>query len=208
MPPDPDSLTGSLSLDWSSLPHLIKPEITEAVRAGVAQAVTSVSSITTNLIQEVNQTAQDWASDHSAELVGKKYDEEGNLVDNPDARWNISDTTRDMLNSAITTSQREETTLDGLMAAIDESGVFSEDRALMIARTEVNRAELGGNVTAFKAMGMDGDEDLYDWVNGEGACEECQGYEDNGPYTLDEIQQLMDDTHPHCRCGFVPHFDV
>jgi hypothetical protein len=36
---------------------------------------------------------------------------------------------------------------------------------------------------------------------------ECQGYEDYGPYTVAEARRLMDETHPNCRCGLVPHLE-
>lgn len=203
--PDPSKLTDDIivSLDWNSIPTLLKPEIEEAVRAGVAQAVTTGSQITTNLIQEINQNAQSWANDQASSLVGMKYDEEGNLIPNPDAKWNITDSTRDQLREIVSDAMAKETSLDDLLDNIDNSGIFSEDRAMMIAQTEVNRAENGGNLEAYRQMGTE----LLDWDPAPDACEECLAKAEGGPYTVDEFYDLMDDTHPYCRCGPTPHVE-
>jgi hypothetical protein len=116
----------------------------------------------------------------------------------------ILETTRTKLRDILTQSFDEETSAEDLIQDIQDSGIFSEARATMIARTEVNRAELGGNIAAWREMG---NVSLVDWVNGEDACDECQGYEDDGPYTLEEAEDLLDETHPNCRCGLVPHAD-
>jgi hypothetical protein len=88
-----------------------------------------------------------------------------------------------------------------LLEDINNSGIFDEDRAKLIALTEVNRGENFGNLSAYEQMNID----TVDWVNGEEACSECQEYEDNSPYTLKEAAALLDETHPRCRCGLVPH---
>ncbi len=203
--PDSDQFADEiiLSLDWDSIPALVRPELEEAVRAGVATAVTTGTQITTNLIQEINQQAQEWASTQAAELVGMKYDVDGNLVPNPDATFNITETTRDQLREIVTNAMAQETDISDIMADIDAAGIFSEDRALMIARTEVNRAEVGGNLEAYRQMGTES----LDWDPAPDACPECLDRADNGPYTVEEFYDLLDETHPNCRCGPRPHIE-
>jgi hypothetical protein len=38
-------------------------------------------------------------------------------------------------------------------------------------------------------------------------CPICEDISDDGPYTLDEAEDLIP-AHPHCRCAFVPFFDL
>ena len=205
MPPDPNSLADEiiLSLDWDSIPSLIRPELEEGIRAGVAQAVTTGKLITTNLIQEINTNAQTWASQQAAELVGRKYNESGELVPNPDATFNITETTRDQLRQIVTRAMAQETDISDIMADIDAAGIFSEDRATTIARTEINRAEVGGNLEAYRQMGTA----LLDWLPAPDACPQCLAYADEGPYTIDEFFELLDETHPLCRCSPSPHIE-
>lgn len=173
-------------IDWSSIADDIRDTLQTASEAGVASVL--VDTDDASLISTTNAGARDYAKDRAAELVGS-------------GDQSIAETTRQTLRDIITASFEDETDMDDLIDDIQDSGVFSPARARMIARTEVNRAELSGNLAAYEQM----DVDQVDWVNGEEACDECQGYEDGGPYSLDEANDLLDETHPNCRCGIVPH---
>lgn len=175
-------------IDWSLIADDIREELEVAGEAGVEDGFVQLDVVDQSLISETNAGARDYAKERAAELVGT-------------GDQSIAETTRDALRQLITASFEENTDADDLIDAIQGSGIFGEARATMIARTEINRAELSGNLAAYDQM----DVDLVDWVNGEEACDECQGYEDDGPYSLDEANDLLDETHPNCRCGIVPH---
>jgi hypothetical protein len=49
----------------------------------------------------ITTKAVDFAASRAAELVGRKYNEAGELVENPNAQWAINDTTRDWLKGEI-----------------------------------------------------------------------------------------------------------
>jgi SPP1 gp7 family putative phage head morphogenesis protein len=176
-------------IDWSDISADLQTELQQATLAGASDALLGGDIDDADLISKANEGARDYASERAAELVGS-------------GGQSIAETTREKLRSILTQSFESETNANDLIADIQTSGIFSEARATTIARTEVNRAELGGNIAAWKEMG---NVELVDWVNGEDACDECQDYEDNGPYTLKEAEELLDDTHPNCRCGLVPH---
>ena len=176
-------------IDWSDISDDIQPELEQATLAGANDALLGGDVDDTDLISEANEGARDYASERAAELVGS-------------GQQSIAETTREKLRSILTQSFEGETNANDLIDDIQGSGIFSEARATMIARTEVNRAELGGNIAAWKQMG---NVSLVDWVNGEEACDDCQQFEDNGPYTLEEAEDLLDETHPNCKCGLVPH---
>jgi hypothetical protein len=188
-PQEIDAILGLI--DWSDVQDDIQTEITQAALAGASDAILGGDIDDFSLISASNDAARDYASERAGELLGS-------------GGQSIAETTRTKLRDILTQSFDEETSAEDLIQDIQDSGIFSEARATMIARTEVNRAELGGNIAAWREMG---NVSLVDWVNGEDACDECQGYEDDGPYTLEEAEDLLDETHPNCRCGLVPHAD-
>jgi hypothetical protein len=66
--------------------------------ADSALAETDASSRT--LAKAADETAVEIASDRAAALVGKKWSD-GELIDNPDAEYSISDSTREMIREVI-----------------------------------------------------------------------------------------------------------
>lgn len=90
---------------------------------------------------QVNQDAADYAEQRAAEMVGKRW-VDGELVDNPDARWAITDSTREWLREEITAAFAEGMSPAQLAAAIRSSQAFSKSRAKMIAHTEIGNANM------------------------------------------------------------------
>jgi hypothetical protein len=174
-------------LDWSDVPAEIRAELEAATIAGNDNALLG-GSVSPDLVSAVNRAAADYARDRAAELVGS-------------GDQSIAQTTREKLRDVITESFEDETGIDDLLSGIESSGIFSPARALTIARTEVNRAELTGNLNTWDEMG---NVEECDWIARPEACKECQDRADGGPYSLDEARDLLDDTHPNCTCGLMP----
>jgi hypothetical protein len=174
-------------LDWSDVPPEIRAELEAATLAGTDNALLG-GNVGYDLVSAVNRAAADYAKDRAAELVGS-------------GEQSIAETTRDKLRDVITQSFEDETGIEDLLSGIESSGIFSPARALCIARTEVNRAELTGNLNTWDEMG---NVEEVDWIARPEACEECQDLADGGPYSLDEARDLLDDTHPNCTCGLMP----
>lgn len=45
------------------------------------------------------------------------------------------------------------------------------------------------------------------WLTEPGACSKCQGIAAGGPYAIDDVPDIPDDSHPNCRCSIVPAAD-
>jgi hypothetical protein len=149
------------------------------------------------LVDQVNEAAADWARDNAAELVGTD-DEDGLLAE----------TTREVIRNTIADGLDENVGLDEIIDNIVESTAFSEDRAELIARTEIRRANSQGALlgakgardelgVAVKKIWLTAGDDLVDE-------DVCEPNEDQGPIDLDDDFQSGDDAppgHPRCRCA-------
>jgi hypothetical protein len=84
--------------------------------------------------------------------------EAGELIANPDARWAISDRTREKIKQIVADAFSAETPLEevksAIQAAAEGNGIFSPARAEMIARTETMRSQVAGNVAVWKKSGL------------------------------------------------------
>lgn len=115
----------------------------------------------------VDRAGLDYAQNRGAELVGMRRLSDGTLVENPNAEWAISSTTRTEVKSLLDDALTEGWSPQRFADRLEESGVFSESRAEMIARTETAIAHNAGQVDAFKEAGvekllvMDGDNDEW-----------------------------------------------
>ena len=157
-----------------------------------------------DLTDQVSEDAIAWAKERGAELVGKRWVGD-TLVDNPDAEWAITDSTRIMVNEIITTGVDEGLSADALADRLAESYAFSPDRAYTIARTELAYAHTQGNLVAWRASGVvEGKESILsqDHVGDD----ECNQNADEGPIPLDKNFGSGDDGppyHPNCECALV-----
>jgi uncharacterized protein with gpF-like domain len=153
----------------------------------------------------VNDDAKDYAQSRSAELVGRKW-VNGELVDNPDADWAITETTRDGLRSLIERAYSEGFTPDRLKREIQASYGFSKDRAKMIAKTEMNRASSQGALAGWKRSGVvSGKEWIISDDHDEATADcDCGDNADAGVVPIDDAFPSGDDgppNHPNCNCS-------
>ena len=108
----------------------------------------------TDLFDVVNDYASDFAEARGAELVGMKYDEDGELIENPAAEWAITDGTRELLRAQVRQAIDEGWSSKQLSDAVQDSYGFSDQRAEMIGRTEIARAQEQGTLQGWKASGV------------------------------------------------------
>jgi hypothetical protein len=159
---------------------------------------------TQSFISETHEEAADFAHDRAAELVGMKW-VDGELVDNPNAQWAITDTTRTMLRQIIEDSFRRSSSIAELTEALEQAGVFSNARAKLIARTEINRAQSGAHYqTWLKSRVVKGTR----WMvsNAHDQDDECDENEEAGFVPLGEPYpsgDLYPPAHPNCCCTAV-----
>jgi hypothetical protein len=148
--------------------------------------------------------AVDYAASRAAELVGRKYDVAGNLIENPDAQWAINATTRDIVQSEVRDAVALHWDVDKLADRLEDTGVFSPDRAEMIARTEISFAQNAGVLEAARqARDATGVKLQKVWtLGGDNPCPICEDAADEGAIDLEDEFGPGDapPAHPNCEC--------
>ncbi len=182
------------------------PDITLALQTAAGSGVAQGSIQLGVDLPTANEQAAQQAADRAAEMVGMKL-VDGVLVDNPDAQWAITNTTRDAIKSIIVRAFQNPTEREDVRHEIadqlynDDAGIFSDARAEMIARTEIGRAQMGGT---YKVWRESGQVTRLQWeAIGGDPCEECLSNDGeivefgtafpSGAYTTM-------DSHPNCNC--------
>lgn len=205
---DGDDILGSIDLEgWDDFTSVLDKSLkkvavdsgqTATLHFGFEDAVPDITSL-------VNEDAVEFAKQRSAEIVGKKW-VDGELVDNPDAKWVISDSTREMLRADVETALTEGWSSQDLADSLEDSLAFSEERAIMIARTELARAHVEGQMFVYNNAGVT----KKQWILGSESCDDCQENANAGVIDFDEAFPSGDDAppaHPNCTCDVVPIID-
>lgn len=207
-----EAVLAALEQEFEDVPLEVQPALESAMLSGIGQGALQLEFGSAGLIASANTIAQDYAVERSAELVGMRRDTEGNLIPNADARWAISDTTRDRIREIITESFTEETPLEEIQTAIQEAlqeeaesgGIFSAARAALIARTEVSNAQAGGNFTVWRESGVVA---KLKWLTSEDekVCDVCNGNDQVEVELGDPFPSgdLYPGAHPLCRCVLI-----
>lgn len=159
------------------------------------------------IIGGTNEHVRNFAQSRAAELVGKRITKEGRIVDNPSAKWQISETTRGLLRETIKTSFEEGFGVKGLAQEIEQSYAFSHARSLNIARTETIRAFGAGALAGLIEAKASGVNLKKRWLTAIGACPICIANEEQGAIELEDTfasDDLHPPGHPQCRCSLVP----
>lgn len=204
-----DEINKALEEEWKNLPAQVRDPLETAVYSGLQAGFIQLQIQDTKLIRSANTIAADYARERAAELVGMSFDEEGNLVENPDAEWAISDTTREKIKEIVAEGFEGETDVkiiaDRISTALeeDDAGIFSLDRARTIANTEVAHAQAGANFRVWQESGM---VETVKWtVSADEPCEDCADNEDEVRDLGDAFPtgDIMPPVHPNCRCVLV-----
>ena len=199
-------LAASVSLDWEVLVNPTAEQLEAVTRDGSRRVLTSLGVTDEDITNQVFEVGVEQARDRAAELVGMKYNEEGELVANDNAEFAISETTRADIRAAVTKALEDGVPAADLGDSIADMAAFSPARAEMIARTEIVRSNNLGHMAAFKGSGVvkykewstSGDDDVDEDI--------CQPNEDQGAIPLDDEFESGDTEppgHPNCRCTLV-----
>lgn len=146
------------------------------------------------------QQATDWATQY-LDLAAEKV-EKANVK-----KWSdLKKTTRDMIQNEVDAAIEDGATVSELASALRESAGFSEQRAEVIARTEMAKADSQGALASYRAVpGIAG----KSWLVDDDPCEVCMGNADQGGIALDAMFESGDDAapaHPNCQCAIIPVF--
>lgn len=201
-----EQLAAALRLaGFDALADALADIFTDLVKDAGKQALTQIDMNTPDMLNLVNEKAVDWAREHAAELVGKKW-VNGKLVDNPNAAYRIDQVTRDGVQSLVTQAMNEGWSNDRLATALKDSYAFSASRAELIAVTETAFADVQGNMIAYEESGVVVGKR---WIVGsaEKLCPTCADNAAQGVIPFDKqfaSGRLAPPAHPRCRCDVLP----
>lgn len=197
-------------LDLSSMDVLIDAtrEDLEAIGHDTGRVVLGQLGVSSDadLVDRVSHRAVAYAEVRSAELVGRRVLADGTIIDNPDARWAIDETTRVMVRDTIAGGLRDNIGSDAIIEALTSSYAFSDERAEMISRTEIAMANSDSAMVAYEEARDAGVSLKKEWILGPSPCDVCQENAAAGALELeDEFPSGDQNTpaHPNCECAVI-----
>lgn len=188
---------------WDVLVNPTQEELEAIYREAALHAMENLKSLDIDIsVDKINEAAAEWAKARAAEMVGMKW-VDGELQENPQAEWTITESTRDMLRTTVTNEIEQGSSLQDLNDAISKTGIFDEDRAELIARTELKNADSAGNFLTYLDSGMNLEKS---WLvsNDHDDKDECDDNEEDGWIPLSEpfsSGDLTTGAHPRCNCS-------
>lgn len=156
------------------------------------------------LIKKSLEIATNYSQSRCCELVGKRILKTGAIINNPNANYAITDTTRNGLKDLINKAMDNGWSNDRLANKIKENYLFSEQRSLQIARTETN---LASNEITFKTF-KEANIKMKKWLTAQDdrVSDLCV---ENGNQPAIPINSLFRSGHLHpaahvnCRCTII-----
>lgn len=150
-------------------------------------------------ITKSSAVVQQIANEQTAFLVGKRIDKTGAIIDNPNAKYSVTEATRKDIRRSISTSLNLGETQDQATTRL-RSVIKDPRRASKIAATEAVNGYQGGLYAYAKESGAVGKE----WQTIAGACPLCVGNANAGPVSINDNFPSGDKSpaaHPWDRCS-------
>jgi hypothetical protein len=195
-----DSIYRAIEDEFRSIPAEARAALEAAALSGISNGFLQIELSDANLLSSVNTLASEYAAKRAAELVGMKYTEDGELIENPNAKWSISSTTRDRLREIVKGAFEEKTPYSEVIDDIRNADIFSESRATMIAKTEVQNAQVRSNFNVWEKSGL---VNKVKWLAvGPDPCPICEA-NDSLVRSLGDAFPSGDKyptAHPRCEC--------
>ena len=191
--------------EWTVLYDDVQPLLEEIALYSSARALAQVSISDVDITNLANEAAINWSQFRAASLVGKKVID-GELVDNPDADWAITDSTRGYLRSSVTQAVEERWSTKELENEIMDGAGFDTNRANMVSRTEIINADVQGRMIGYQESGVvEGKQSIMSDLHDDD--DDCNDNADAGTIPLDDAFPSGDDAppyHPRCECDIIP----
>jgi hypothetical protein len=192
------------TLAWKDLIPVFEPQLASVGKRGALQALAQVSVTDEKITDSVSDEAMTYAKERAGELVGMRWNG-SEWIENPDAKWAITDSTRAMVRAVVDAGTKEQLSTDALASRIMESTAFSPERAAMIARTELAFAHTQGSLSGWKGSGVvTGKESILSQDHT--GDDECDQAADDGEVPIDAPFSTGDDGppyHPNCECALL-----
>ena len=189
--------------DWAMLFDDAAECLEEIAREGAYNSLRELNVSSEDITRMVDHDAQEWARERAAELVGKRWDGE-KFIENPNPRWAITESTREILRGTVSKAVDEGWSPQRLSAAIRDDEQFWKRRADMISRTELQFAHQNGNLIGWKNSGVVKGKQSFCTAE---TCPVCEMNGAAGIIPLDEAFPSGDDAppyHPNCVCTLLP----
>jgi SPP1 gp7 family putative phage head morphogenesis protein len=204
-----DEIAATLTIDLDDAVDALGDDLEGVAADAAVEALVSVGlQDDEQIVDVVNERAVAIARDQAAALVGKRYDANGNLVEAAREDYRIDDATRDMIRDTIADGLAENIGLDEIAAQIEDGTAFGEDRAELVARTEIARANSQGALVSYREARDQGVVVRKEWlIADDDCCDDCQENADAGAIDVDDDFPSGDDSppqHPRCRCAVSP----
>lgn len=184
------------AVQWEELVDASVMGLGAAAQSGGVDGLMQMEVTESSAVDAINTVAANYASRRAAEMVGKKWVGD-KLIDNPDARFVIADTTRDDLRDIIERAFLKQSSVTEIIDAIRTAGSFSPKRAEMIERYEISAAQVQGNLEAWRSTGLVKTVRVALSAN-HVQSDECDAIAAGGPYPINQVPMIP--AHPFCEC--------
>jgi hypothetical protein len=192
-------------LDWTALTPAVVAALRMEFEAGVRQMIAEGAVIGPDELLVLDKAALEYAHERAAELVGMRVTSEG-MTPNPNARWAITETTRETLQGLVEQAFEDGWSPAQLSKQIQEAAAFGRQRAMMIARTELARAQVAGGLRTAAEGGVTHKRWLINPASPTAIEDECGGNAKDG-WILVAANFSSGDVgppqHPNCECTLV-----
>lgn len=145
------------------------------------------------LFEQVNTRAVQYIRQRGAELVTQ-----------------IDEATRNGIADIIADSLERNLSVDDIIAELVASYDFSEERAELIARTEIGIANSQGTLAGMRELQAQGVSIKKAWFPDAEACPVCLENADEGFIDIDDTFPSGDDaplSHPNCECSLISEIE-
>lgn len=191
---------------WADLADVVEPLLRQSAAEAAEQALLQLMPApAVGMATNIRSRAVAWAAERAAEMVGMRR-VAGVLLPNPDAKWQITEGTRRLIQAAVQEAMAAGDSPQELAARLQENHAFSRSRAETIARTEMARADGAGMYIGWEESGLVSGKE---WITAEDdkVSAPCRANGDAGAIGLHDYfpsGDLMPPAHPNCRCAVVP----
>lgn len=174
--------------DWEPLGAAVSPALRRQLKAAGVEELTAIAWEGEGALDLINERAAAYAEARAGELI------EG-----------LGDSITEQLRSLVADAIAEQWSTPVLEEAIVDSYSFSEDRAAVVARTELSRAYNAGNAEVGRIAGAVGKRWVLGSEHGDDDADECDDNAEDDVIAFDDVFSSGDDfppAHPNCVCAF------
>jgi len=195
------------SADWATIQAATAAVLREAAVANVTTGIDQVQPMVAGIVEKSATPMIDATKLANPRAIAYAEDQAARLVSGVEA------STRNMIRATIVAAQRDGLTTAQVQTAIENSAAFSAERAEVIAKYELKKSSVQGNLIGWRAMqarlGIKINKRAILGPN-EAHCAVCLACVAEGAIPVDDEFVAGDGApfHPRCECTIVPVVDT